>query len=288
MRKLPVFAVVREVYAFLWRELWTILRLSWFPVLVMTVIQLFAMRAMFDSVRAVLQSPPAIGDPMSVIPHIPALWEGVNWIVTLAATAMVAVALHRVILFGDRKEGRYIHFALGKTELLFILLPVAVMAAWFAFLAIAVGTAMVAGALSVLFSLIVGAAFAFIIVRFCIIFPIIVVERRYDFGQAWALTGGNFWRLVGAWIVAFIPLAIAFWILALVFLPALLPMLVPPGAAGPADFLERVWYPMMVRMAVVNFPASILAGAIGVGLLSYSYKALSGRAPDEILTPATA
>jgi len=44
----------------------------------------------------------------------------------------------------------------------------------------------------------------------------------------------------------------------------------------------------MVRMAVVNVPASIPAGAIGVGRLSYSSKALSRRAPDEIVTPAAA
>ena len=39
-------------------------------------------------------------------------------------TTIVAVALHRIILLGERKPGQFIYLAFGKAELIFILLPV--------------------------------------------------------------------------------------------------------------------------------------------------------------------
>jgi len=38
--------------------------------------------------------------------------------------------------------------------------------------------------------------------------PLTVVEGRYDFASAWALTRGNFWRLVGLWLVVAIPMIV--------------------------------------------------------------------------------
>jgi hypothetical protein len=40
-----------------------------------------------------------------------------------------------------------------------------------------------------------------------------------------------------------------------------------------------------IKVAVLYFVQTLVSGALGVGTLSYAYKALSGRAPNEIVQP---
>ena len=60
--------------------------------------------------------------------------------------------------------------------------------------------------LSGLFLMWVGAVF--VLVRLALVLPITVLEGRYKFDQSWSLTRGNFWRLVGLWLVVLIPVLI--------------------------------------------------------------------------------
>jgi hypothetical protein len=242
-----------------------------------TIVQFIAARAMFDALRVSLQS--------GHIPtgfQLPFVWQGISTIGTLVGTAIVAVALHRVILFGDRKEGRFVHFSFGKIELLFALLPLIGFVIVLSLQAAAVATAMHGAAPLVLVGIVMVLALVFLGVRFSLIFPITVVEGQYDFGQAWALTRSNFWRIV--WIIAFIPLALVFFLSSSVAMPFAFPT---PGPGGMHDFLERAWSGMLVRSFLLSFPFAIASGALGVALLSYSYKVLSGRMPEDILQPRT-
>jgi len=286
LHKLPVFATAREVYAFLWRERGAILRLSWFSLLVVTIIGFFAMRARMDSFREMVASGTAARAmklEMSGFSYL----ELVNQLVTIAGVAIVAVALHRVILFNDRQPGSFVNFNFGKVEGLFVLLPV-LFYAGFAVLAAAIGFVLGGlppGALFIVTFGIVG-TMLFLIVRYVLVFPIAVVERSYNFLAAWSLSHENFWRLIGLWAVVSIPFGILF-LLIFVTHTLLLPgsAFNPGSGAGMLGMIDEMEDRFM-RIAVLSYPASIIYVALGVGTLSYSYKALAGLRPDEVVQGA--
>ena len=287
MHKLPVFATVGRAYSFLVNDFNTIVRLSWLPLLLVTVVQYLAARATYEEMVAALEArnlAAASG---------PRMWEAVSGIFGIVGTAIVAVALHRVILFGDRKDNQYYYLGFGRVELLFVLLPVVIGVIFLAISYLTAGADEAPFVLAVFVVLIF--AFFYVMVRLSLIFPIVVVEGRYDFGQAWALTRGNFWRLFATWLVAVIPLLFGFMILASLF----------GGLAGVGGMFEAsqsddpvgtalkaavatAEAAFSLPMIVLGFAFSLVSGAVGVAVLSYSYKFLSGFAPDALLSPPPA
>ena len=267
-RKLPVSGTAGAVLAFLWLERWTILRLSWCPVLLGTLAQRFAQRFAQDLAQD--------------LAHDHAGWAGSGFL-TIAAWAVVAVSLHRVILFGDRAPGTWLNIRFGKVEALFAILPAA-------YLITLLLTFIVLSALGlptefhvkgepamVLFLWIVMAVVFFLLARFCLVFPIAVMERRVDFALAWTLSRGNVWRMIGVWLVLTMLAYTVFGALDGLWFAALK---LTPAAMTKEQFADS-W----LHLAVLDYPFSILLGALCVGILSFAYKALAGFAPDAVLTP---
>jgi hypothetical protein len=284
VHKLPVFATAGLAYQFLLREAGTILRLSWFVLLIVTIIQYFAMRAQFAGMRSAFESGKI--NPLTMFSPT-WQWQIVNFGVAILGSAIVAVALHRVILLGDRKPGRFLYVALGKVELLFALLPIILVGpfvvAWTLIFGLFFEQVQKGGGGVLVFPLLLlWAGGIFVMVRLTPLFPITVFEGRYNFSQAWSLTRGNFWRIVGLWIVVLVPFVIVVAIIGSLTSPfgAL-------GAGAPkniADIFER-FESMLLLQSVLGFVWSIVGGALGVAVLSYSYKALSGLHPDAVWTP---
>lgn len=81
-RRLPVFDTAHDIFAFTWRVFATIVRLSWCPLLLASLAGYFATRT------------------ATVIPTV---------FLAIAAWAVVAPALHRVALFGDRQPGTFLN-----------------------------------------------------------------------------------------------------------------------------------------------------------------------------------
>jgi hypothetical protein len=287
VHKLPVFATAGLAYQFLLREAGTILRLSWFPLLIVTIIQYFAMRAQFTAMRSAFES----GNVGAVNMNFPVWqWQIANIVVALLGSAIVAVALHRVILLGDRKPGRFLYVALGKVELLFALLPIILMVPIIvvSFLAFGLGIMLLPKSASWvafvgLFLMWLGAVF--VLVRLALVLPIAVLEGRYKFGQSWSLTRGNFWRLVGLWLVVLIPLLII-----LAIFSALTSPFAGIETAASKKSISALFEQLdsfLVVQSIFGFVWAIVVGALGVAVLSYSYKALSGLPPDAVWTPET-
>ena len=94
MQEFRIFATAGEAYRFLVREIGTILRLCWLPLLLVTLIQiivtvlLIGQHDLFDDTFAFFASPAAVAG-----------WA-IRSLVSIIGTAIAAVALHRVILFG--------------------------------------------------------------------------------------------------------------------------------------------------------------------------------------------
>jgi hypothetical protein len=250
-RKLPVRDTATEAYKFVWRERGTIVRLSWFPLLVAALAAFYA-----EHTVAVIAAK----------------------ILAIATSAVVAVALHRLILFGDHRPKAWLNLHFGKVEALFALLPFLFYATIVLLDSLGVplewhlkgGPALVMiGVMSIVI---------FFLARFCLIFPIAVVERRFDFGQAWALSHGNVWRMVGVWILVSIPLLMAFGIVQSLLLTML--------KFTPAAMTAQQFDGSLLEAVVLTYPTSIVFGALCVGILSYTYKALAGFGSDAVLRPA--
>lgn len=287
MYKLPVFATVSRAYAFLVNEFGTILRLSWLPLLLTTIVQYFAARATYDAALAALEARDLAATSG------PRFWELLSGLIGVAGTAVVAVALHRVILFGDRKPGQNYYLAFGRIEALFVILPVAV-GLFFLFMSVFFSAAET-GAFMAALSLFLIFAFFYAMVRLSLIFPLVVAEGRYNFGRAWMLSRGNFWRLLASWLIAFIPLFGAFFVLATTLggLRGVGAMFEATQASDPElaalrAAVETAEAAATLPMLLLGFAFSIVSGAVGVAILSYAYKYLTGTAPDSLLTPPAA
>ena len=167
-----------------------------------------------------------------------------------------------MILFGDRQPGTFLNLRFGKVEALFALPPVLLFLTLIVleFLGVSLQWHFDGGPAIIFFC--VMAVVIFFLARFCLVFPIAVIERRFDFARAWALSHGNVWRMIAVWFVVTTP--------PLVIVAALLWLLL----TGLTSLLEFV---------LLSFPTSIVIGALCVGMLSYSYKALAGLRPDEVV-----
>ena len=269
------------------RDASTILRLSWFPLLIVTIVQYFAVRAQFAAMRSALES----GNVGALTTFFPMWrWQLANILTALVGSTIVAVALHRVILFGDRKPGRFVHLAFGKVELLFgalpvmIMIPVVIVSMLIAGLAVSTLPRGTGGIVAFILLLLWWAAVTFAAFRLELVLPITVLEGRYNFRQAWALTRGNFWRVVALWLVVLIPLAIVAGGVAALTSPF---GALSQGAPKDVSAIFERAGPLLLVQSIVGYVWSIIGGALSVAVLSYSYKALSGIDPDAVWTPET-
>jgi hypothetical protein len=289
MPDLPVIATASEAYRFLAREFATIFRLSWATLLIVALVQFLLARTVFGQMAAALAQGDVAG--AAVTGRHP-LWLSLKILAEMAGTAIVAVPIHQLILFGDRKDGHYFHLGFGKREALFVLLALAV------------------GAITVLFATIVVspfgepttglapfvAALVFVIglylsIRLWPVLPIIVVNGRLDLAGAWEMTRGRFWSLFALGLIGSIPIGVA-----ALAIDSLMPSFdslmdtitgprerKPPAAtAALAVRRAQTWLPLRV---LFDFVMVIIYAAVAVALISYAYKLLTGRQPHDTLTP---
>lgn len=246
---------MHDIYAFAFREFGTIVRLSWFPLLITGVIGVFA----FEDATVI-----ATG------------------LLAIAAWAVIAAALHRVILFGDRQPRTFLNLRFGKVEALFALPPVLLLLTLVVLgnLGVPLTWHFDGGPAFIFFC--VMAIVIFFLARFCLVFPIAVIERRLDFAQAWALSRGNVWRMIAVWIVVTTPALIVADAVQRLVLRALTTPSVTATLAGAPPTPDEI-KASLLEFILLTYPTSIVIGALCVGILSYTYKALAGFAPDAVL-----
>lgn len=276
MRKLPVLAIAGRTYAFLRDDAVTILRLSWLPLLIAAIFQYAVTLGMVEAFNASGGSA-NMGQAMEAATGAFALKGLLALLTALFTTAIVAVALHRVILFGERHPGTFIYFAFGKTEFIFVLILVLVTLVFLLLTAVTVPVMVLlwnSNTYAVIAAAVAGTLAAiYLLTRISLAFPIAVIRKRILFAESWALAKDNVWRLFAAWLLVNVP-------------PTLLLILLnetvlPDTAIEPA---EQVAWTVLVQ-SISDFFFSIVFGAVGVAFLSYSYKELTGHAPDDILAP---
>lgn len=313
MNPLPVFATFRNAVKFVFANILTIVRLAWLPLLVLAAAQYFIqMQIMRAQIAALGAAGPGISldEALSAAQSVAPL-SLLLTALSILAVSIVAVALHRVILFDDRKPGTYILFSFGPAERTYALMAVlyafgvaaiflVIMWVATAILLPAAGSAgdlvirMINGTLdpnalkdSALFGLVMALAAILVVIvvaRLMVLPAAVVATGRLAVSESLALTRGNVWRIVGLWFVTMFAILVALMIVASLFLPpviknAWLPIMRDSGfaldAAGMRSMLN--WkLDHLLELTALNYCVTILGTALGVGLVSYSYKALKG------------
>lgn len=302
MNKLPVFKTVGQVFGFVVeRRFFTLLRLIWFPALLSVLAGSGPAIYQFQKFGARDVPPEAVwalfGDPVYQALNV------VNLVVSFVLSAVIAVCVHRMIFFGDTRPGTYFYLRLtgdeGRYILAFFLYTIVVM------LAIALpvgghfavlltqepelfrtpGPAMIqtivfdprtwiAYGLGLLFALT-------ILTRFGLVFPIIVAEGRLSFARSWELTHGNFWRLIGFWIITVILAFVLILLVAMVFAFAMVAMLGAVALGG--ETLGALGILVFAAPLVISALVYIVVGVtLFIAALSFSYKALAGDVPQQV------
>lgn len=303
MNKLPVFSTLGNAVSFPFREISAVVRLSWLPMLILTAAYVYFMKEYLAIAPTLMQGLGTGADPQIPLNFL-ALEFGFLAIY-LVVNAVVSVALYRLIFTGDRRPGTFVYFGFGKAELLLIVQPIVlgliVMVYALVFglgmgLLAAVGASalppdlvpIVLGVVPLIFVLFI----IWFVIRMVLWAPNIVAENRFSILGAAKVTKGNFWRLLGLFVLYAIVLiiiqVIIFAILGALFgsaMPAF-PM-IEPGASPEqlqqqmgemmralAEFIEK----NIVVVGAVAYVLFLIVNAMTVGLLGYAYKGIKGSA----------
>ena len=310
-RKLPVFQTFNNAFSFVVGNFLTILRLSWLPytalLLVTSVLTPYVMADFFSGIG------PKPANPTEVFRHMDKLFlfDGLIILLQAIVTAAVAVSIHRVILFADRREGQYVNFAFGKTELLYVLMGVlsffGVIAVLATFLAPAIYLAahgdvagffasfkdfpnnmkqlVQSGALApiMIAYMVAWLVLMFLFLRLSVWPPAVVAQNRLALGEAWRLTRGNALRMLGLFIL----LALVIYAVAIpIGIVMAVTMVTNREAFGP---MKDTHDPLVVQHAmrdmigpylpvilVVELFVYVALTGLTVALVSFAYKALKG------------
>jgi len=207
VRPLPVIATIREAYDFTFANLGAIIGLIWMPMVLVTVGEFFLAQHYGARVQEALEA----GNPNAAGPAALALF-----LFALGALALYAMMLTAVtqLALGQRQGGAMYHFAFGALEwrvfrnlfgLVLFLLP------GYLLLLIGMGRAGTAataadGIALLTVALIVGGLVYFGVRLAGVLLPVVLHEEKQALVKSWSLSAGNFWRLLGVFAGAILPL----------------------------------------------------------------------------------
>ena len=258
MIRLPVWATVTEAYRTVWMHRWLLLRFAAIPVVLILAIELAGAIPGQDYGVS-----PAGGEAEPEAWRAVAVDQAVWLFGSLIAVAFV-VPCYRLLLLGPAvvmggeswpKRRIYIGM-LGLTALVTVLSngPFAVIEHEYG--EEAPVTWLLLGILY--FSVIAGLS-----VKLAFLYPAICLGRPWELARRWQETAGNFWRLLAAFVVAYVPVLVV-TVLAVVLLPL--------EDGGPSDAAHWSWavepvlmpFFLLVEMALLA-AVTVIAHAILTG-----------------------
>ncbi len=318
MRKLPVWQTFASAVGFVAGNYFTLLRLTWLPFVALLAVTLVV--TPYFAETALRSLGPVRHDPTLIFQNLDKLLflEGAVALLQAIVIAAVAVAIHRVILFGDRREGQYFSFAFGWTELLYVIMgalsflgalalmgviiaPVVALiaggnfAAFFAefekFPANVIALVRSGAIAPLLFAYLVGwIVLLYFFLRLSVWPPAVVATRTLALGQAWQLTHGNALRMLGLFALAVcalyvvaIPFAIGVGAFALTHRDALESLRDAGGPLEAQRMLRDAIGPYLPILALVQLLVYTAVTGLMVALVSFAYKALNGVPANEPL-----
>ena len=260
MNQIQINPLILTVAAFrqTWRGLDSILRLAWFPVLIIAIV-------------AHLVAPvPADGDAAGMPPG-GIVRLAILGVAGIMVQAMIAVAWHRTLLTGFDPASRRIYIRFGLAEFLYGIISV------FLTILVVIGLYVVTGIVATILTMVLGVsgaiwqALAFlvgmvpaivIVARSALVLPAIAVGKGADLIMSWQATRGNGARISATLILVSLPLIVASIVLL--------------QLSG--SFIQRgLGEVVEVVVSYVNMIINILMMCLVVSALSLLYAQLANR-----------
>lgn len=288
---LPIFQITGRAVWFVASDAFTLFRLCWLPLALLVTAQ-YAMAYGVAHVSA--------GKPLNAIMESDAFAAAIWTEILLQGLALsvIAVTVHRIILFDDRRPNQYFAFPFGQTELLYVLMgglsfaaivvPAVTVGLAFAAVATLTGDVPLAKGPPELIALatIVGLA-AYILalwltLRLMLWPPTVVASNRLAFGDAWRLSDGNVLALFALGLASSITFIAIGGVVAIAAVQAgavealdLSKTLIFEGT--PEARLARVVENRVnAQIIAYDFAFQFFVATYTVAVLSYAYKALKG------------
>jgi hypothetical protein len=293
MFMLPIFQITGRSAWFVASNLLTLVRLSWLPLAVLLAAQYALAYSVIHASPGLSAKALADTDAYTAATIAEALLMGLS-------LSVVAVAVHRIILFGDRRPGQYFAFPFGKTEFTYVLMGALSFAA-VGMLGIALGSGAMllvqagGGDVSDLPALFTSYPFLVVAVgvpiyvavlwlalRLAVWPPAVVANNKLSLGEAWTMSRGNALALFALLVAS----AIAFYALG----GALLIAASKTGMAEVLDLVERGYLDASIdskiarllegrvnpHVIALELATQFFVATYTVAILSYAYKALKG------------
>lgn len=306
MVQLPVFRVFGNAVRFTLWNAFTIFRLTWLPIACLVAIGILPLvvgREVFFQFYGL--------DDRTLDETDVSLFVGIQLALNLMQAIVmtsVAVAIHRVILFDERRPGHYFLFAFGKTEFAFFMMGVLTVTMVLGVFAAILGPIVyllfggdIAGAFEAFekrraipleavggFAPLAAGYFAcwiillFIFIRLAVWPPSVVATNSVSPAEAWSLTRGNFWRFVGLFVLA-----------GLAMYAVIIPIVVGAYLHHREFMMSREFFdatrnlevreqvqlairPVLPTLAALYFLLVMYATAFLVAIVSFAYRALKG------------
>ncbi len=285
--KIPLGETIADAYRFGFARFLSVLGIVWFPYLLLAIIAAVALRFLAPDLPGLLLHGRFDISMFVALRRV----GGLLWLAGLVASGMVAVGLQRRAL-GEMKGPVFIFFSLDASVwrmvaayflalvvVLFLVafLTLACVAVWFVAGRLPAGATAILRAGSILAAL---CFVAFTAVRLLFFLaPVVVAERTIGLERAWALSHGNFWRIVAVGVAIFVPVAIGFSILStVIFGPFAMPHLT--GAMSFRDIMREFETQLRVAgpfLLVFRFVERIVFFGLGNGATASAYLSVTGK-----------
>lgn len=305
MVKLPVFQTLGQTFGFVVeRRFFTLLRLVWLPTLLSV---LFAMLPEIYAYPTLAAMSEAQANQVLAADGTYLALNAVNAIASVVLSAIIAVSVHRLILLDDKRPGSLFNMRFSREERLYIfawifygLLVLLAFAPVIGHFVVLAREHQLGGGLSSLttaggeldpngmkrvlsdprFVIALGLGCLFMLVaitRFGLVFPLIVAEGRISFWRSWVLTRGNFWQLIGFWIL--LTILGGLLITAMIMILAIAIVAIMGAVLSGSQTVGALGVVIFIVPAAVSFLVYIVVAiTLFVAGLSFSYKALAGDA----------
>ena len=296
MPKLPVGRTVEAAYRFAFKQFFAVLAIIWFPYLVLIAIVAALAMAMAPGL---LHAAEAGTLPPSAIPGLAGLVL-LSVLGLLVAGAMVRVGLMRRAL-GMQTGWIFVYFSFAApvwrmlgAMILAMLVVVGIVLASAAAVGIVWGithallSEAVSGIATGIAAVIAALVYVYSAVRLVFFLPAVVVaEERIGLGRAWALGGGNFWRIIIVILAIFIPVMILFGAIGallgtMTFVPPVEPATFHEAIKHMADQLASAINPLTILFEIAYI--TVLMG-LGSGAVAGAYRAIVSPHTGEDTTP---
>lgn len=321
--KIPVGDTLSFAYSNTFGNILQLLGLTWLPLAIAAGISYYAQVVWYNWMSQFPMFMSGHPDPQAMMAAMSSMtgYAGIGFLATLVSlfmSSIVGVAVTQQAL-GTRTGQTFVHLAAGSPEwrvfggyirLFFAILGIVFLAVVAGMICAYIGYAIggqessIGGLITAILAIAIFCLTILTLVRMSFLMvPSIVIEPgKGGLARSYHLTRGNFWRIFVVVLVLVIPVllvsgAIQSAVIGNSFMGPLMHMMQQAQTGQPAtpEQMQQMFAEMMASfrsnflpMAIIGFIGSFFISALTLSGAAFSYRSLSGSAPDAVPAPAPA